>query len=578
MTALGLQLVQAATSNPADLFVWAMGDLQADLRKGAPKDAIIYFFNGAGTSAYNHPPKVAEIKAKYPTSNGTPYRHVTVAGWSAGGRAVQRWLDNYSTGIDAVSNGVDAVLLADALYTGLVDDKADPTALDSAIHFAIDAATSPEGSSPIFVFWHSSITPPGYASSGQCADVIRAAIEKTVGPMADFTPPTSFRATLTSAVRHGNCILLGYKGADAAEHIREAHLIDDAMQAFIPWCTPDCGVVEGSDPVCYVVPATDSVVEPAPISAAPTTKPTGTTSVVHAVVEPAPESTPTIAVDASADGVATPDEDAVEHAPISVKVRVIHPGMTGPDVTEWQEHLNSPAFNHAYDCGKVDGSYGTNTMRVTRAFQIDHHVGADGCVDKSTRDAMTTALLELAQANVAANVTPIEGDSLSLRRLAIALGELGQHEIPGAAQNPRIREYEQGARRNSLPVADSEDVAWCAAFVGWCTAKAARLGEKTSPWRISVAEIWQDAIHAGTAKAATYTPQPGDMILYKRNGQDPRNGGQGHVCIVETSPDKNGLFTTIGGNEGGSLHHGGEVMRDSRRVSDVMIAGYVVAL
>ena len=564
MTALGLQLVQTATAEPADLFVWAMGDLQADLRKGAPTDAIVYYFNGAGTSAYNHPPKVDEIAAKYPMKDGTPYRHVSIAGWSAGGRAVQRWLDN--------PNGIDAVLLADALYTGLVNGKADPTPLESAIHFAIDAATSPEGSGPIFVFWHSSITPPGYASSGQCADVIREAIEKAVGPMVDFTPPASFRATLTSAVRHGNCILLGYKGADAAEHIREAHLIDDAMQVFVPWCSPDCGVVEGGSPVCYVVPTGDgeangheAPIDLAPISVAPFTKPTGTS------VEPAPESTPTI------ETVSDPVE-VVEPEPVSIKVRVIHPGMTGPDVIAWQEALNSQAFNHAYDCGKVDGSYGTNTMRATHAFQIDHHVGADGCVDKSTREAMTTALLNLAQANVALATAPSDGSSivsLSQRRLTIALGELGQHEIPGAAQNPRIREYERGARRNGLPVADSEDVAWCAAFVGWCTAKAAIFGEKTSPWRISVAEIWQDAIHLGTAKAATYVPQPGDLILFKRNGQDPRNGGQGHVCIVETSPDSNGLFTTIGGNEGGSLHNGGEVMRSQRRATDDMIAGYV---
>ncbi len=503
-----------------------MGDLQADLRKGAPKDAIVYYFNGSGTSAYEHPPTIESIEDKYPSLNHTAYRNVTLAGWSAGGRAVQRWLDQDS-------NGIMAVLLADALYTGLVNGKADPKPLESIFAFAFNAAQALTSDGPIFVFWHSAIVPPGYASSGQCAEAIREYLEEHLGPMESFTPPESFRATVTSAYRLGNCILLGYNGADAAEHIREAHLIDDAMQAFVPWCSPE---------------------------------PIDSESVAALTNE-----TPIIDVDPAVETVTIVDTDVVQ----SVEVRVIHPGMTGPDVIAWQERLNAPAFNNAYNCGKVDGSFGTNTTRATRAFQIDHYVGADGCVDKSTRVAMTAALLDLANATVENATAALPRDSLELRALAIAIDEIGQHEIQGVDQNPRIQEYLRGARRNGLPIGDSEDIAWCAAFIGWCNTQAMYHGEKIPAWRVSVTELWQDALRLGTAKTSAHVPQPGDLILFKRNGQDPRVGGQGHVCMVETAPDANGRFTTIGGNEGGSLHSGGEVMRSVRRVTDAAIAGYI---
>jgi hypothetical protein len=530
VTATGLQLVQgAAVNEPADLFVWSLGDLQADLRQGAPGDTIVYYFNGAGTSSYEHPPTIAQIAAKYPAPGNEPYRHVSVSGWSAGGRAVQRWLDNGAV-------GVDAVLLADALYTGLVRGKADPKPLTSAINYAIKAATSPENAGPIFVFWHSSITPPGYASSGQCADAVRAAVEKAVGPMEEFTPPDAFRATLTSAVRLGNCILLGYKGADAAEHVREAHLIDDAMRAFVPWCSPDCGIIDGV--VCYE-----------------------------------PEIDATVVVDVVADN--APAEPPTQAAPISVVVCTLRPGDHGSEVVAWQERLNAPAFDGKYSCGKVDGSYGTNTTRATRAFQADHSVGADGCVDKSTRTAMAKVELELARAITETNAAGTQLVSLGKRALAKAILEIGQHEIPGVEQNPRVRAYLRGARRNGQAIGDSEDIAWCAAFVGWCNTQAMDPGEKIPPWRVSVAEIWQDALRLGTGKSTIYMPQPGDLVLFKRNGQDPRNGGEGHVGRVETAPDVDGRFFTIGGNEGGTLHNGGEVMRTLRRVTDTAIAGYV---
>lgn len=68
-------------------------------------------------------------------------------------------------------------------------------------------------------------------------------------------------------------------------------------------------------------------------------------------------------------------------------------------------------------------------------------------------------------------------------------------------------------------------------------------------YRCSVAELVSDARALGTWRDRdAHVPQPGDLAISGRLGQDPRTGGSGHVERVEgTYPE--GLIT-IGGNEG----------------------------
>lgn len=538
-----VERVQAATAAPADLTLWAHGDLQADLRAGATSDEILYFFGGLGTSSYEHPPSVASLVAKYPSPDGSPYVHVTLAGWSAGGRGVEHWLAEMT----AAGRVPDAVLLADALYAALVRGKANTAQLAAVIAYAKLAAASDTG--PVFVFWHSAIVPPGYASSGQCAAAIRTAVEAGVGPMDTFEAPVGLaRPTLTSAVKRGRCYLLGYSGQTAGEHVAEAHLVDDALRAYVPWASDACSVVDGKM-VCVDVtaaPAGDTPAEPvaAPVVASP---------------EPTEET-------------AAPTLSSPVAAPVEAEAATLQPGDRGDAVAAWQTRLTAAG----YDCGKIDGWYGTRTANETRAFQLDHHVGADGCADKSTMKAMDKAESERATALITlSTAAPLE--SIGLRALVVALAEVGVHEVVGKANNPRILEYLRGARRGgALLKLGDEDIAWCAAFACWCEQQAANLTEQRLPWVASVYEIWADAVTRGTARARIYLPQPGDLMILGRDGQDPRTGGHGHVTRVVTKADDAGLVWCVGGNEGGTLHSGGEVLRTQRKLSDPGILGYVV--
>lgn len=67
--------------------------------------------------------------------------------------------------------------------------------------------------------------------------------------------------------------------------------------------------------------------------------------------------------------------------------------------------------------------------------------------------------------------------------MAVARGELGQKEIKGAEDNPRIREYHGATTMGEK----SDEVAWCSSFVNWVMAKA-----KLKGTRSAAAASWVD--------------------------------------------------------------------------------------
>lgn len=163
----------------------------------------------------------------------------------------------------------------------------------------------------------------------------------------------------------------------------------------------------------------------------------------------------------------------------------------------------------------------------------------------------------------------------ALRELAASAAE----EPPGSNGGPRVAAYFSGCIRDGRPLRIRSG-AWCAAFVGWCDSKARgemRLegldAEPPCRWRASVAELIADAIAAGAwRRAGEYSPLRGDLAVFRRDGQDPRNGGHGHVGRVETAPDENGRYPTIDGNSG---HDGARVARNERSIADTDLIGFI---
>lgn len=155
---------------------------------------------------------------------------------------------------------------------------------------------------------------------------------------------------------------------------------------------------------------------------------------------------------------------------------------------------------------------------------------------------------------------------LDLARAALAAGV---REAPAYSnRGPEIDEYLRGCVRGGRPLGVL-GVPWCAAFVSSCLWRAAYGDEAAARarawsarayvesgegppvgWRAAVAELVADARGTSTWHDVSEgtSPDPGDLLVMGRLGQDPRQGGLGHVAIVEEEVEGGGLWT-IGGNE-----------------------------
>lgn len=117
--------------------------------------------------------------------------------------------------------------------------------------------------------------------------------------------------------------------------------------------------------------------------------------------------------------------------------------------------------------------------------------------------------------------------------LNLARAELGTKEIPGPPSNPTVEQYYAEAAGGK---AYSDDVPWCAAFVGAMLARSSRepsgslLAKSYLDWGAKLAE-----------------PIPGAIAVFSRG----KHSWQGHVAIVE-SVGKN-TVTVIGGNQGDAV-------------------------
>ncbi len=93
-------------------------------------------------------------------------------------------------------------------------------------------------------------------------------------------------------------------------------------------------------------------------------------------------------------------------------------------------------------------------------------------------------------------------------------------------------------------------------------------------WHIAVWEVVESARKAGTFvdidDEPDLEPEPGDLMILRRGGQDPRIPGQeGHVCRIELVTPRERARVSIDGN------HGNMVARVTRRRDDPEIVGYV---
>jgi uncharacterized protein (TIGR02594 family) len=196
--------------------------------------------------------------------------------------------------------------------------------------------------------------------------------------------------------------------------------------------------------------------------AAPPT-PTVPMSVGGVSVPPVALPTPPSVPAADAEGGASPVRYSVKRAQVSVNHRLRDGGIPG-----WTKPL------------ATDGRFGPKTGAALDAWGKslgEPPVQADkGARSVTVGKALAEALDEAHDSSVVACAAPHPIPEDDAPWMAIARGEVGQKEIKGAEDNPRIREYHAATTMG----AKADEVAWCSSFVNWCLTQAEIRGTRSA--------------------------------------------------------------------------------------------------
>ena len=115
--------------------------------------------------------------------------------------------------------------------------------------------------------------------------------------------------------------------------------------------------------------------------------------------------------------------------------------------------------------------------------------------------------------------------------LEIARPLVGLHEVHGAEHNPEILSMWRVIKRSGI---QSDEVPWCAAFVGACLERA---GIRSSRFESAASYLTWGVRLDG--------PAPGCIVVFSREGG-------GHVGFV-VGQDEGGRLLVLGGNQGDSV-------------------------
>jgi LysM repeat protein len=194
--------------------------------------------SGPYSSAFNAPDafrrlveSVERAMAKRHGRGKARARHVGLSAWSAGYGAVQEIL-----GTAYGREHVDSVVLLDGLHTGYVGEhQLNGQPLGSIVAYAKRAA---RGQAFMFVS-HSSIIPPGYASTTETANYL-------IWQLGGRAVPTRPRAgdpmglELISRYSRGGFHVRGYRGNDKMDHCAHIGLFRDVLKVHVKrrWNSP----------------------------------------------------------------------------------------------------------------------------------------------------------------------------------------------------------------------------------------------------------------------------------------------------------------------------------------------------
>ncbi len=173
---------------------------------------------------------VEEAMAKRTGKKSARVRRVGLSAWSAGYGAVEMILrSSYGKQV------VDSVILLDGLHSGYSGSSLNEQQLEPFVEFARRARSKER-----FMFVsHSSIIPPGYASTTETANFL---IWKTGGKPATVAARGSdpMGLDLISRFSRGNFHVRGYAGNDKMDHCAHIGLLRDVLKVHVGprWRSP----------------------------------------------------------------------------------------------------------------------------------------------------------------------------------------------------------------------------------------------------------------------------------------------------------------------------------------------------
>jgi hypothetical protein len=235
----------------------------ADMRASGLRGVFVACGYGIGTTGYSRafedPRRFGQMLrlltkalAKKTQRTDLHVRHLALASWSAGFAAVQRILS-----VDEWYRATDTVVLLDSLHARYAprlakhdETRVDPKNLSSFVRFAADARAGLK----TMIVTHSTIVPPGYASTSEATQALAQAVGASVDRPDDdrrrlpFPLPrpgvsersrTSSMELIAVADDHGFHVR-GFRGTGPHDHFDHLHLIGDALRSWVVprWYTP----------------------------------------------------------------------------------------------------------------------------------------------------------------------------------------------------------------------------------------------------------------------------------------------------------------------------------------------------